>query len=284
MKKTARGLLGWQAVCHALVLVAIFAFQAINLDSDPSPLVEKYQFNDEGYWNHAARCRVLFGTFVPDEFNQDIIASPLFTLIQWGVFSVAHVSIWSARIQPLVSLWLTLLMVYFLMRRYASANAALLAVAMLGLLHEMLMYTKWSTPIITQACLLTAILWFWERGKAGSRWWMAACGAALVAAVLTTLLAGHCLPGIALFIVVAWLVRKEVDWKGVAMFLGVALLLGIVAVVAYYLPNWEQVKIFWISVGQANLHNDPRGGRPTSGSRCKRCPSWSFSARPACFR
>jgi hypothetical protein len=260
MVKTARGLLGWQTVCHALVLAGIFAFQAINLDSDPSPLVEKYQFNDEGYWNHAARCRVLFGTFVPDEFNQDIIASPLFTLIQWGVFSVGHVSIWTARIQPLVGLWLTLLMVYFLMRPYSSANAALLAAVMLGLLHEMLMYTKWSTPIITQACFLTAILWFWERGKGGSRWWMAASGAALVAAGLTTLLAGHCLPGIALFITVAWLVRKEVDWKGVAVFLGVAILLGIVAVVVYYLPNWEQVKIFWRSVGQANLHNDPRGG------------------------
>lgn len=260
MKKTVHGIMGRQTVCHALLFLGLFAFQAINLDSDPSPLVEMYQFNDEGYWNHSARCKVLFDTFVPDEFNQDIIASPLFTLIQWAVFSLSGVSIYSARLLPLVSLWLILLMVYFLVKRHSSANTALLAVAMLGLLHEMLMYTKWSTPIITQACFLTAILLFWEYGKTGSRWWMAACGASLVAATLTTLLTIHCLPGLLLFLGVAFFIRKEVDWKRIAVFLGVALFLGIVAAVAYYLPIYDQVRIFARTIGEANFCNDPRGG------------------------
>jgi hypothetical protein len=260
MKKTVRGIMGRQTVCRALLFLGLFAFQAINLDSDPSPLTEGYQFNDEGYWNHSARCRVLFGTFVPDEFNQDIIASPLFTLIQWAVFSVSGVSIYSARLLPLASLWLILLMMYFLVKRHSSVHAALLAVALLGLLHEMLMYTKWSTPIITQACFLTAILWFWEYGKTGSRWWMAACGASLVAATLTTLLTIHCLPGILLFMGVALFIRKEVDWKRIVVFLGVALFLGIVAAVAYYLPNYDQIQIFVRTIGEANFRNDPRGG------------------------
>ena len=259
-KKTVHGIMGRQTVCHALLFLGLFAFQAINLDSDPSPLVEMYQFNDEGYWNHSARCRVLFGTFVPDEFNQDIIAAPLFTLIQWAVFSLRGVSIYSARLLPLVSLWLTLLMVYFLVKRHSSANTALLAVAMLGLLHEMLMYTRWSTPIITQACFLTAILLFWEYGKTGSRWWMAACGASFVAAVLTTLLTIHCLPGILLFLGVAFFIRKEVDWKQIVVFLGVALFLGIVAAVAYYLPIYDQIQIFARTIGAANFQNDPSAG------------------------
>ena len=280
MKKTVHKIMGRQAVCHALLLLGLFAFQAINLDSDPSPLVEKYQFNDEGYWNHSARCKVLFGTFVPDEFNQDIIASPLFTLIQWAVFSLSGVSIYSARVLPLVSLWLILLMVYFLVKRHSSANAALLAVALLGLLHEMLMYTKWSTPIITQACLLTAILLCWEYGKTGSRWWMAACGASLVAATLTTLLTFHCLPGILLFLGVAFFIRKEVDWKRIVVFLGVALLLGIVVAVAYYVPNYDQVQIFVRTIGEANFCNDPRGGTANARQSLQALPFLELFCSP----
>ncbi len=249
-----------QAIVHALLFLGLFAFQALHLDSDPSPLFEGYQFNDEGYWNHSARCKVLFGTFVPDEFNQDVIASPLFTLIQWGVFSVTGVSLWTARLLPLVSLWLTLLMTYFLVKRSATANTAMLAVLLLGLMHEMLMYTKWSTPIITQGCLLMAVFWFWERGKSGSRWWMAASAAALVAGILTTLLTIHYLPGIALFWAIAWFLRKEVTWQKFATFAAVAVILGAAAIFLYYGSNYEQIALFKRTVGDANLHNDPRGG------------------------
>ena len=257
MKQTVHGISGRQTVCHVLLFLGLFAFQAIKLDSDPSPLTELYQFDDEGYWNHSARCRVLFGTFVPDEFNQGIIASPLFTLIQWAVFSLTGVSIYSARLLPLVSLWLILLMVYFLVKRHSSAKTALLAVALLGLMHELLMYTKWSTPIITQACFLTAILWFWEYGKTGSRWWLAACGACLVAATLTTLLTIHCIPGILLFLGVACCLRKEVDGQRIAVFLGVALFLGMGVAVAYYVPNLDQVQIFWRTIGDRNFGGNP---------------------------
>jgi hypothetical protein len=213
------------------------------------------EFNDEGFWNHSARCRVLFGTFVPDEFNQGVIASPLFTLIQWPIFSVCGVSLFSARILPLVSLWLTMLMVYFLMRRCAPANAALLAATMLGALHEMLMYTKWSTPIITEACFLTAVLFFWELGRTGNRWWMAVSGASFVAAALTTLLALHCLSGILLFLAAALFIRRDVDRGRVALFLGAAGILGVLVVVGYYLPNYDQVEIFVRTIAKANIVN-----------------------------
>ncbi len=244
-----------QIVCHILVFLGVFAFQAMRLDSDPSPLSWMPEFNDEGFWNHSARCRALFGTFVPDEFNQGVIASPLFTLIQWPVFSLFGVSMFTARLLPLVSLWLTMLMAYFLVRRHFSPNAAILAVVMLGLLHEMLMYAKWSTPIITEACFLTAVLFFWERGRTGSRWWMAAAGASFAAASLTTLLALHCLPGVLLFVGVSWLVRKDVDRKRVGLLLDAIGAIGLLVIVGYYLPMYDQVGIFLQTIGKANVVN-----------------------------
>ena len=244
-----------ETICHILVFLGLFAFQAIRLDCDPSPLNWMPEFNDEGYWNHSARCKTLFGTFIPDEFNQGVVASPLFTLIQWPIFSVCGVSILSARILPLVSLWLTMLMVYFLLRRCAPAGAALLAAAMLGALHEMLMYTKWSTPVITEACFLTAVFWFWELGRKGNRWWMAVSGASFVAAALTTLLAFHCLAGILLFLAISLLLRKEVDRGRVTLFLGSAGFLGLLVGVAYYLPNYDQVEIFVRTIARSNIVN-----------------------------
>jgi hypothetical protein len=243
----------WQNVWHVLALLSLFAFQSLQLDCDPSPLRHMHEFNDEGYWNHAARCKVLFGTFVPDEFNQGVIASPLFTLIQWAVFSVEGVSLHAARLLPLASLWLTILMVYFLMRRHTSANMALLAATMLGLVHEMLMFVKWSTPIITEGCLVVAVFFFWELAKTRGRWWAAAAAGSFVAAVLTTTLSLHCLPGILLFLGVAVFVRKEADRKQLAVFLAAAIVLTFLVAVGYYLPNHRQVQIFLQTVGRDNV-------------------------------
>ena len=253
MSRTLGGAAGRQNICHLLVLLSLFAFQSLHLDSDPSPLKPVRDFNDEGFWNHAARCKVLFGTFVPDEFNQGVIASPLFTFIQWSVFSLLGVSLYAARLQPLVSFWLIILMVYFLMRRHTSANMALLTALMLGLLHEMLMYVQWSTPIITEACFLVAVLFFWELASTGSQWWAAAAGAALVAAGLTTTLALHCVPGILLFLGAAVFLRKEVDRRRLALFLGTASVLAFLVAALYYLPNYRQVKIFLATVGKDNI-------------------------------
>ena len=244
MWKLVGGATGRQNVCHLLVLLSLFAFQSLHLDSDPSPLKLMGDFNDEGFWNHAARCKVLFGTFVPDEFNQGVIASPLFTLIQWSVFSLLGVSTYAARLQPLVSFWLIILMVYFLTRRHASANAALLAALMLGVLHEVLMYVQWSTPIITETCFLVAVFFFWDLARTGSQWWAAAAGAALVAAGLTTTLAVYYVPSILLFLGVSVFLRKEVDRRRLTLFLGTASVLAVLvaaSVLSSELPASEDL-------------------------------------------
>ena len=71
---------GWATIAFA----ALFAFQAVRLDADPSFLKRFGDFGDEGYWPHNARCKVLFGQWLPDEFNQAYIGAPLFTLWAMG--------------------------------------------------------------------------------------------------------------------------------------------------------------------------------------------------------
>lgn len=248
-----REMVNRQNVCHAIAIISLFAFQGLNLDCDPSPLKRVNEFNDEGYWNHAPRCKVLFDTFVPDEFNQGVVASPLFTLVQWGVFSVRGVSIHSARLWPMASLWLSLLMVYFLVRRASSPGPALLAVAMLGFLHEMLTFTKWSTPIPPEICFIVAVFTFLELARSHNAWWAVAAATSFVAAALTTTLSLHCLAGILLFLAVMLLVRKEITLKAVVIFVATGFVLALAVGLGYFLPNIEQIHTFMRTIGKDNI-------------------------------
>lgn len=241
-----------------LAFVALFVFQGLNLDSDPSPLKRLGDFGDEGYWQHNSRCEVLFGTFVPDELNQAFIGAPLFTAFQWLSFSLFGVSIFTARLISLVSLWLVLLMLYGLMRQAFSAGQAMLAVVMLGLMHEMLMHAKWSTPILPEMCFLTAILFFWELGRKGSPGWMLLSGGCLIGAVATKLSSLYFVLAIVLFLLGAWGVRKEVDGKRLLLFVaGVAL--GTVALASFYLSNYAQLLSFAQTIGKANVSGHQSG-------------------------
>ena len=203
-----------------LFLLALFAFQGAQLDCDPSPIKTFEDFADEGLWQHNARCKALFGSFLIDDVNQDVIASPLFTAFQWMSFSLFGVSIYSARLVCLLSLWLMLAMLYVLVRRESAAGRAILIVALLGLMHETLMYTKWSTPILPEMCFLTAILFFWELGRAGSPWWMVLSGGSLMAAVATKLTAAYFGLSMLLFLAGTYWLRKEVDGRRLLWFGG----------------------------------------------------------------
>jgi 4-amino-4-deoxy-L-arabinose transferase-like glycosyltransferase len=230
-----------QKLFRVLLIASLFALEAIHLDSDPSPLKSVVDFGDEGFWNHNARCKVLFGTFVPDQLALGVLGAPLFTAVQWMVFSLFGVSFISARIISLVSLWGVMLMLYGLAARRFSCRVALLAVAMLGLSHEMLLYAKWATPIMPEMLFLTAILFFWELGRTGSRWWMAASGACLVGAALTKMTIFVFFPSLAMFLLGARFLRKDVDNPRLCTFLATAAIGGSLMVLVY-LPQYERLQ------------------------------------------
>ncbi|MGD0898895.1 MAG: glycosyltransferase family 39 protein, partial [Thermoguttaceae bacterium] len=252
----------------ACVAIGIFfllsmALGAWRLDGDPSPLKRLGDVNDEGWWLHNARCKVLFGTFLPDEANQGLIGAPLFTAAEWLCFSVAGVSLFTGRLVSLAALWLILLMLFFLVRDAFSAGKAVLAVAMLGLMHETLMYARWSTPIMPEMCFLTAVLFFWERGKKGSPWWMMAAGGCLPAAGAMKLSSLYFAPSIVLFLAGSWAVRREIDRRRLVLFVaGATLATAVLA--GFLLANWQQFRFFAATYGKASFagsHSEREGLR-----------------------
>jgi hypothetical protein len=218
---------------HLAVLLGLFIVPAVQLDCDPSPLKQVGDFADEGLWTHNARCKVLFGNLAPDDLSLSLVAAPLFAGAEWLIFSACGVSYFSARLVCVASLWLILLMVYVLMGRRFSWGAGLLAAAVLGVAHEMLMYTKWATPVMPEMMFLTAVLFFWELGRTGSRRWMAVSGACLVAALLTKMTSLQFLPAVTVFLAGSYWLRRDVDRRRLLYFAGSAGVLGLLAGLCY---------------------------------------------------
>jgi hypothetical protein len=242
-------------VTRWLVIAAflgIFAFQAIHLDGDPSPMKRISDVGDEGYWQHNARGMSLFHTLLPDELNMALVGAPLFTAVQYGVFSLFGTSLVTARIVSLVSSWLILLLFYRLMRANFSAGKALVAAAALGLSHEMLMYAKWSTPILMEACFLTAVLYFWELAKRGNSRWMALSAGCLMAAMATKLSSIFFSLPIVLFVAGEYLLRKNIDRRRLMIFLGAVVAFGSVLLTLAML-NYEQFAFFARTIGKLNV-------------------------------
>jgi len=245
-----------QKFYRVVLILSLFALQAIHLDSDPSPLKGTEDYGDEGLWNHNARCKVLFGAFVPDQLALGVLGAPLYTAAQWMVFSLCGVSFISARIVSLVSLWGVMLMLYALMARRFSPGVALLAAAMLGLSHEMLLFAKWATPIMPEMLFLTAILFFWERGRTGNRWWMAASGACLVGAALAKMTIFAFFPSLAMFLLGARFLRKDVDNARLGIFLATAAIGGCILALVL-LPYREQIQFLSRNLVGSNWMAEP---------------------------
>jgi hypothetical protein len=233
-------------------LLLLFAFTAFDLDSDPSPLKRITDFSDEGFWQHNARCHALFGTWLPDEFNQAIIGAPLFTGLLRLSFTQG-VSIFAARIVPIVALWLILLMVFDVLRREISPMHALAIVIALGVMHEILMYARLSTPLLPETACHVAVLWFTDRAARRGGPWMIAAGLAAAAAFAMKLSAFSSAIGVAAFVVASFALRREI---GKVKLLGFAAgwLTGMAALGIFFLWNAQQFKFFWGTIGAANLH------------------------------
>ena len=171
------------------------------------------------------------------------MAAPLFTALQWLVFSVCGVSYFSARLLCLVSLWLIMLMVYYLMGRQFSWGVGLLAAATLGVAQEMLMYTKWATPVMPEMMFLTAVLFFWELGRTGSRRWMAVSGACFIAALLSKMTSLQVLPALAVYLAGSYWLRRDIDLRRLLYFVLSAGVLGLLVGLCYlpFLHSWAFV-------------------------------------------
>ncbi len=241
-------------IFYILMFILIFGFQIINLDSDPSPIKRFGDYGDEGYWIHNARTKILFDSFLCDDQSNFYIGAPLFTFLEYLSFKTFGISYFSARIVSIFSLWLILIMLFFLMKKYFSPSKALFSVILIGFMHEMLMYSKWATPIILQILFLFAIIFFWELGKRKSIWFFLLSGIAFPLALFSKMTSIYFILPLFLFIFSELLIRKEICLRKLFLFCAGVIVISITFLILFFLHNLNQYNLFMDTIPQINTH------------------------------
>ena len=132
-----------------IFLFFTFFLNVLLLDGDPSPIKRWGDVADEGFWVYNARVDNIFQNYTDDDMEMSKFGAPLFNIITFHVFEILGISLFSARITNLFSFIILVVFLLFLIRKYFDAKYSLHCVALFCLTHEILMFVRWGTPIIT---------------------------------------------------------------------------------------------------------------------------------------
>jgi len=240
-----------------LFILAAFAFflflRLFQLHADVSPLKNLVELVDEGLWVHNARNMALFGKWTIDQFNQPLIGAPLFNYLLYLVFKFFGTGFCQARLIPALSGWLTLIVVYFIVRQSRSRIISLSCAGLLGFMNEFLMYNKVCFPESLQILFYCLMFLSWLLGKRLKAFHVLA-GLCFSLAYLTKMSAIYFIPVIPLLWAIEWYLG-ELKISSVLLFI-VGACLVLPWYIPFYLQNIDKFRFLSETIGAGNL-----GGR-----------------------
>lgn len=231
-----------------IFFIGIFIFQLIKLSADPSPLFYYPDAIDEGYWVHSARSKIITGLFINDGHSLPLVSAPLYSFLNYIVFSLFGVSFVTARLVSLLALWLIMIMLYFIFRSKMKKLNALLSSSMFGLCHTVLIYGRWASPVMLETAFLTAFMLFYHMGNQRNNFFYYLAGASIAFGILAKLSAIIFLVPLVIFIGID-LLRENLNFrnliKGFTGFLAVA----IPFIMFFVIPQFDNYIIFFNMIG-----------------------------------
>ena len=114
-------------------------------------------WHDEGVWVHNARNKVLWGAWRTDEWNPVFIA-PVFTGLEYASFRLTGVGIWQARLVPVVSGLISVLMLAAGLNALAGRRAAALGAVLLATNY---VYVMWNRAALMESTMTSFIVVAW---------------------------------------------------------------------------------------------------------------------------
>jgi hypothetical protein len=191
-------------------------------------------FTDEGLYSHAARNRVLFGTWRTDEWDNRLV-SPLFDALAYVVFSLFGVGYVQIRLISVGFAIAALPLFWSFVRRDVGRPWALLGTALWGLDYFWFQFSRLGLIEPGMVAWIIAAAWCWRRALDGGSWWSIACGACAGIACVWKSLAYIWVPVPLLALLL--LDRRWWSWRIVAGYAGgLSLVLGIYGLI-WYLPH-----------------------------------------------
>lgn len=229
------GLLAVIGVALALRLLWIDADAAATLTWSGAP------FTDEGLYSHAARNRVLFGTWRTDGWDNRLV-SPLFDGLALVVFSLFGVGFVQVRLISIAFSTIVLLLFSDTLRRDWGPRWAVLGGALWSLDYFWFQFSRLGLLEPGMVAWLVAAAWCWRRALDRGVGWALGCGACVAIAFVWKSLALLWLPVPLLALLL--LAQPWTRWR-----LAVGYLAGLSAILAlygllWYLPNRTELAVY----------------------------------------
>ena len=152
-----------QVLITSTLFLILFFFYIYNLDADPSIIKRYGDISDEGYWLHEARFKNLFPkNHSLDELKMSSFGAPLFNKATEIIYNFFGVSFFSSRLISIISLWLTVILVFNILKNKISYKKALIYSFLFGLTHEILIYGKLAMPLMLQNLFFVLSIYLFE--------------------------------------------------------------------------------------------------------------------------
>ncbi|HWX41033.1 MAG TPA: glycosyltransferase family 39 protein, partial [Blastocatellia bacterium] len=253
------GTSGWKTgLVVAAVLILALLLRVIHLDADPSALISRDFITDEGWWTHNARNALFHGQFRMDDYNLGFYSSPLYNYAIYAVLKLLGISFITVRLLPAACGWLTVVVLFLLVRKEINTRTALFAAVLLGCSNVHVLYSR--TGFVESAMVfllaLTLLLWSLRRSHALFSF---ASGLAFGVMVIAKITAIYLVPGL-LLMWAALIIRDSSNVKYVIRSLLGIFLSGAAFVALYVIPNFHDWLHFNISNGSGSEWSNESGG------------------------
>lgn len=245
-------------VVVCLILSAALLLRVINLDADPSALISRDFITDEGWWAHNARNAFFYGQWRIDEYNLGLYSAYLFNLLLYFVFKIFAISFTTMRMLSALGGWLTVVLLFLLVRREINTRAAVFASALLAFSNLHILYSRTGFTESVMVFFLALTLWLWSLRRT-HHFFALIAGVSSGLMVVTKITAVYFIPGLVLAVAAA-AIRHSVSRREALLFLSGSGLVGAAYGILFIVPNFGD----WLRFNLQNGSGSEWSTRPSS--------------------
>ncbi|MGB7296255.1 MAG: glycosyltransferase family 39 protein, partial [Candidatus Aminicenantales bacterium] len=148
-----------------VIFLLILASRLVNLGADPPVNLSPSGglFGDESALAHNARNKILFGQWMSDDWNP-IVYNPILNILEYLSFSLLGVGLRQLRLVNVVSIAISFLLFWTVLKRNSGRRVAVMSVLLLGFNYVFAMYNRLGLNDTFLVLPMALTLFFWQEG------------------------------------------------------------------------------------------------------------------------
>ena len=152
--------------CSVIIVFIVLVFVRIyHLGADPPVYLSPSGgiFGDEMALAHSARNKVLFGSWITDDWNP-FIYNPILTILEYLSFKLLGVGLIQLRLVNIIAVLSGFFLLFITLKKSCKNRVALIAVLLLGINYVFIMYSRLGLNDTFLIFPMTLTLYLWQKG------------------------------------------------------------------------------------------------------------------------